>query len=193
MCQQSPSLLSKTRNVHSNNYICQRVVVISIYADCSLDRKWQKVTQHFFASVSAQHERGTMCVSVIHFTALQLSYSCEEEDRPHLIQTGRLWELRGGKGAHRVFFFFFYTRTSHVLPAPCAAVASLSSSAAGDMLSAESTPSAHTAKYDAREVSDSFINDELNRQSMSWGKLNKQRHQQQIIVDMVLTLRCYRC
>lgn len=95
MCQQSPSLLSKTRNVHSNNYICQRVVVINIYADCSLDRKWQKMTQHFFASVSAQRGWGTMCVSVIHFTASQLSYSCEEEDRPHLIQTGRLWELGG--------------------------------------------------------------------------------------------------
>lgn len=192
MCQQSPSLPSKTRNVHSNNYICQRVVVINIYADCSLDRKWQKMTQHFFASVSAQRGWGTMCVSVIHFTASQLSYSCEEEDRPHLIQTGRLWELGGGR-EHTGFFFFFYTRTSHVLPAPCAAVASLSSSVVGDMLSAESTPSAHTAKYDAREVSDSFINDELNKQSKSWGKVNKQRHQQQIRVDLVLTLGCYRC
>lgn len=115
MCQQSPSLPSKTRNVHSNNYICQRVVVINIYADCSLDRKWQKMTQHFFASVSAQRGWGTMCVSVIHFTASQLSYSCEEEDRPHLIQTGRLWELGGGR-EHTGFFFFLH---SHVTCPPC--------------------------------------------------------------------------
>lgn len=112
MCQQSPSLLSKTRNVHSNNYICQRVVVINIYADCSLDRKWQKMTQHFFASVSAQRGWGTMCVSVIHFTASQLSYSCEEEDRPHLIQTGRLWELGGGR--EHTGFFFFFTLARHM-------------------------------------------------------------------------------
>ena len=107
------------------------------------------------------------------------------------------WEAvgarRGGREQPQGCFSFLH---SHVTCPPCTLCCSrlsLSSSVAGDMLNAESTPSAHTAKYDAREVSDSFINDELNKHSKLWAKGNKQRHQQQIRVASVLTLRCYRC
>lgn len=73
--------------------------------------KWHSThaTTRVSAQQGARRARNNVCVSVIHFPVLRLSYSCEEEDRPHLIQTGRLKELGGGKGAATGFFLHSVT------------------------------------------------------------------------------------
>lgn len=46
---------------------------------------------------------------VVNFTVLQLSYGWEkEEDRPHLIQTERVKEPGGGKGAATGYIYNFF-------------------------------------------------------------------------------------
>lgn len=62
-----------------------------------------------------------MCVSVIHFKALQFSYSCEEDDRLHLIlDTEAEGALEGG-GEEAATGYFTHCRMSSlhlVLPSP---------------------------------------------------------------------------
>lgn len=119
-----------------------------------------KMTQHFCKSVctigSTVGEEQYVCLSLI----LQC-YSSVTAARmkmgPIKFRQARLEELGGGDGSsYRVFF---NNPLSHVLSAPCAAIASLSSSVAGDAVSTESTPSATASKYDPHMLSDSFMND----------------------------------
>lgn len=101
-------------------------------------------------------EEQCVCLSLI-LQCYSSVTAVRKKTGPIKFRQARLEELGGGDGSsYRVFF---NNTLSHVLSAPCAAIASLSSSVAGDMMSNESTPSATTLKYNPQMLSDSFIND----------------------------------